>query len=232
MLAAAGGVTACDDATLSIVGPDTGIPTESPAAFARQARPIVNDDLVPLPFFVRDESGNPIDTSDPAEPIHDAVLLEPLTAPDGHTLTWVEWSAVKGRVSVKCTRKGTHSVLHLTGLVPGGVYTVWNVTFEAPGFTGEFVVPGSIPANVVGFGPAGPSDGSRSAFRASASGRGSISTHTPAGPLGSVGEIGACALTDEFEWHVVGLYHADGRSYGPVRGPEGTRAEQFAFIFR
>lgn len=37
---------------------------------------------------------------------------------------------------------------------------------------------------------------------------------------------------EEFEWHLVGLYHIDSKTYGPVRGPEGTHAEQFAFIFK
>jgi hypothetical protein len=46
------------------------------------------------------------------------------------------------------------------------------------------------------------------------------------------GSIGACALTDEFEWHVVGAYHIDGQSHGPSLGPDGTAVEQFGFIFK
>lgn len=118
----------------------------------------------------------------------------------------------------------------MSGLIPHGVYTVWNVLFEPPGFTGEFVEP-AFPANVVGIGPIGPRDGSRSAFLASASGEGSITAVTPPGELGTVGSIQACAL-EEVEWHVVGLYHSDGKTYGPERGPAGTHAEQFAFVFK
>lgn len=222
---------ACDSGSESLSGPEAGSQEAFTEAAAQGPR-AQSSELVPLPFFIRDGSGDPVDTDDPATPLHEAILGEPIVAPDGHQVTWGEWAGVAGRISVKCVKSGTHAVLHLTGLIPRGVYTVWNVTFQPPGFTGEFDVPGSVPSNVVGFGPAGPSDGSRSEFRASASGRASISTITPAGALGSAGEIGGCALEDEFEWHVVGLYHSDGQSYGPVRGPEGTRAEQFAFIFR
>lgn len=222
---------ACDDAARSVAGPEDSAGQAFHRSDTRNRR-ARNRAIVALPFFVRDGAGDPVNPENPEVLLHEAVLGQPITAPDGHQVTWGEWSAVKGRVFVKCTRSGTRSVLRLSGLIPRGKYTVWNVTFQPPGFTGEFIVPGSIPANVIGFGPAGPNDGRRSSFRASARGRARISTITPAGPLGSVGEIGACALTDEFEWHIVGLYHSDGETHGPVRGPEGTRAEQFAFIFR
>ncbi len=192
-----------------------------------------SDELIPLSFFVRAENGAEID---PATTVSDTRLIsdlgrKPVLAPDGHQVTWGEWSQVKGSISAKCTHGGTRVTLDLTGLIPYGVYTVWNVTFNAPGFTGEFDAPG-LPANVKAFGPVGPNDGSRSVFHASASGKGSISVTTPPGPLGTVGEIKGCALTDELEWHVIGLYHTDGETHGSVRGPDGDQAEQFAFIFK
>ncbi|WP_373516170.1 hypothetical protein, partial [Pricia sp.] len=134
-----------------------------------------------------------------------------------------------GSISAECTGAGTKVTLDLQGLIPNGVYTVWNVTFKDPGFTGEFDSPG-LPSNVKAFGPITPNDGSQSGFTASESGEGSISATTPPGTLGTIGEIEACALTDELEWHVVGLYHSDGETHGPVRGPDGNPAEQFAFI--
>lgn len=192
-----------------------------------------SDELVNLPFFVRAEDGSKInpETTDADMPLITDLGREPVVDPDGEQVTWGEWSDVSGSISVECREEGTYAKLDLKGLIPNGVYTVWNVTFEEPGFTGEFAAPG-LPANVKAFGPVGPSNGSRSMFLASASGEGSIISTTPPGPLGTVGEIGACALTEELEWHVVGLYHSDGKTYGPERGPEGTNAEQFAFIFK
>lgn len=191
------------------------------------------DELVPLHFFVRTHDGEEIDpaTIDPTICLITDLGRKTLIKPDGSRITWAEWSKVKGQLDVACTEDGTKITLRLTGLIPNGVYTVWNVTFKAPGFTGEFDGPG-LPSNVKAFGPVGINDGSESKFVASASGEGTITAITPPGALGTVGEIGACALIDELEWHVVGLYHSDGNTHGPERGPDGTHAEQFAFIFK
>ncbi len=192
-----------------------------------------SDALVPLPFFVRCDNGAPID---PATTPPGALLLtdlgrQPIMAPDGTQVTWGEWIRVKGNIVVECIDEGTKVTLSLRGLIPNGVYTIWNVTFKEPGFTGEFDGPG-LPSHVKAFGPLGLADGSQSGFTASAGGEADITAITPPGALGTVGEIGACALTDEMEWHVVGLYHSDGQTHGSVRGPDGTHAEQLAFIFK
>jgi hypothetical protein len=217
---------------------------ESPAplepaapSFALQMAPVRNDGIVALPFFVVDESGNAIDpaTTPAGTELFDARAwaaggdIVPVSAPDGHTVTWGEFSAARGEISAKCVEAGTQVVLRLSNLIPGGVYTIWNVTFSEAGF--QVPHPLFLAPSFIGVGPSGPSDGSRNTFRASASGRASISTITPEGPLGTFGEIGGCALTDEFEWHVAGLYHMDGLSHGSDLGPIGTMAEQFAFIF-
>src|SRR5687768_4516166 len=57
----------------------------------------------------------------------------PVLAPDGHQVTAGEWRAAEGRASVKCSAAGTHVTIHLSGLIPEGVYTIWLVTFKAPG---------------------------------------------------------------------------------------------------
>jgi hypothetical protein len=192
-----------------------------------------SDQLIPLPFFVRTHTGEQIDpaTIDPTVCLISDLGRKPLLKPDGSNITWGDWSKVRGNISVECMDEGTYISLQLTGLIPDGVYTLWNVTFREPGFTGEFDGPG-MPSNVKAFGPAGIKDGSDSKFIASSSGEGTIMAINPAGELGTVGEIGGCALTDELEWHVVGLYHSDGHTYGPERGPDGTHSEQFAFLFK
>jgi len=47
-----------------------------------------------------------------------------------------------------------------------------------------------------------------------------------------MGSIAGCALTGEFEWHVVGAYHIDGHDHGPQLGPDGSAVEQFGFMFK
>jgi len=137
----------------------------------------------------------------------------------------IQLNAVDGYASVQCVERGTHVRLQLTHLIPRGVYTIWNVVFKAPGFEPTF-------ANLIGLGAIGSPAGTKNAFRASASGEGTVSAITEAGPLSALGSIGACAPVDQFEWHVVGAYHIDGETHGPVLGPDGTAVEQFGFIFK
>jgi hypothetical protein len=205
-------------------------------AFSAKPPVVRSDAILTIPFFVVDGAGAPIDpASTPASTVlYDARAyaawgeLVPVTAPSGQQVTWGEFTRVKGDITASCNERGTHVVLHLSNLIPKGVYTVWNVTFDETGFS----VPHPLTLNTswIGVGPSGPSDGSRNTFTASASGRASISTITPPGPLGVFGQIGACALTDEYEWHVAGLYHMDGLSHGSDLGPIGSMAEHFAFM--
>jgi len=106
-------------------------------------------------------------------------------------------------------------VQELTGLIPNGVYSIKLLTFKAPGFDGTF-------SNLIGLGALGSSDGSHSSFLARADRTGSISAITPSGPLSVFGNIAGCALTGEFEFHVVGVYHIDGKTYGGAEAPAGT----------
>ena len=182
-----------------------------------------NTAIVHIPLFIRDASGN-IPT-DPSALIFEVRKGNPVLAPDGHQLTLAEFNAPQGRATVKCARSGTRASLKLSGLVPNGVYTVWNVVFKAPGFDPTF-------ANLIGLGALGESDGSDNSFVADEEGEGEVSAVTPGGPLSVFGQIAACALTVEFEFHVVGAYHIDGQTHGPTLGPAGNAVEQFGFIFR
>src|SRR6185369_1844157 len=106
------------------------------------------------------------------------------------------------RASVKCVKKGTHVVIEASGLVPNGVYSVWLLTFEAPGFTPDF-------AHLIGEGALGAPDGSDNTFTASDSGEAVISAFQPAGSLSEFGEVTGC-LFDEFEFLVALVYHPNG----------------------
>jgi hypothetical protein len=144
----------------------------------------------------------------PGQGLHDAFgpELNPVLAPDGHQISWGEYNQARGRVLLRCGPKGTHVVMHLSGLIPKGVYTIWVFTF-AEGVTGP-----------IGAGALGAPDGSHSAFVASASGEGNIVVHHPAGSLSVNGSVGSCLL-DEYEFHLVGAYHSDGEVYGPTPAP-------------
>jgi hypothetical protein len=167
-----------------------------------------------------------VDACDPNQPD----VLEAVVAPDGHQLTFGELSPVQGRATVKCSRQGTRVNMKLVGLIPGGVYTIWLLTFEEPGFTLDF-------AHLIGEGSLGPPDGSKNSFVASSAGKASLSVHQPAGALSEFGEATDC-LFDEFEFHLVGAYHPNGQTYGPTPGPTDAPnpycyfVEHFGFVFR
>ena len=184
-----------------------------------------SDEAVTVPFLIANEEGNT--PEDPGTLLFERRGQNPVLAPDGHQLTLAEFSTVKGNISVACLEEGTRVSLNLTGLIPNGVYTVWNVTFKAPG------IDPSVPDfNQIGQGVIGPADGSDSDFTASAEGTAQISAITSGGPLSMFGNIANCPLLEEVEWHVVGAYHIDGKTYGPDLGPNGTAVEQFGFIFK
>ena len=178
-----------------------------------------------LPIFVETDAREL--PSAPDDELYEARLHQPVLAPDGSHVTWSEYSAVSGSIEVECTSEGTLISLDVTGLIPNGVYTIWNVTVKEPGFN-----PQVADMNITGIGAAGKGDGSDNVFTADADGNGAITLTSGGGDLSMFGDIEPCSLTGEYEWHVVGTYHIDGQTYGPDLGPDGTVAEQFGFIFR
>lgn len=212
-----------------------------------------SSNLVPVHHFVR-EAGQPDDPFDPppvapkpdpddhlaerrvGHPVDDGTDVDAVDGDLGQ-LTWEQFSAVRGRIDVKCLEKGTHVSLHVRNLVPEALYTAWSVVFaeddQGRGFIDDRDL-GVAFQNLDGFGPLGPSDGSENAFRASESGEGQVATIQPGGPLGASGTIDACAL-EEFEWHVVVGFHLDGQTHGShfddPNNP-GAAVEQAAFVFR
>lgn len=196
-------------------GSDDG---ETPLAGPKQ-----NQDIVHVPLFIRGATGQA--PKDPTEPLYEARKNNPIMAPDGHQVTLAEFNKPTGSATVSCTKSGTRAVLDLHGLVPNSVYTAWNVVFKAPGFDPMFT-------NMIGLGAIGAGDGSHNMFRSSPVGDGHVEATTPGGSLSMMGAIAGCALTDEFEWHVVAAYHIDGQDHGAQLGPDGSAVEQVGFMFK
>lgn len=152
---------------------------------------------------------------------------QPILAPDGEKITWGEFSGAEGAVIVKCTEQGTHSVVHLSGLIPKGSYSIWIDVFDAIGnridrfeYT-ETDEKGKSKGNV---------------FRASGSGEGHTAGFVAPRVLGNGTEISSCMLDDvkdeKYNWRVVGIYHW-GVEGTPQIGDEnfGTFVEQIGFAF-
>ncbi|HEY3057248.1 MAG TPA: hypothetical protein VGK31_15080 [Thermoanaerobaculia bacterium] len=187
--------------------------------------PIRNNKIINVPLFVRDGAGKPLTAqSDPATPVYESRTLAPILAPDRHQLTLAEFNAPRGFVIARCGKKGTETVIRLTGLVPNGVYTMWLLTFRSPGFDPTF-------ANLIGLGAIGSRGGTQNVVQASPAGTAELTVTAKAGALSMFGNLTDCWVADEYEVHVVGAYHIDGVTHGATPGPDGSFVEQFGFIF-
>jgi hypothetical protein len=186
----------------------------------------LNNEVITVPFFVQNENGD-MPSSD-ADLLYEFRLNNPVLDRDGNHLTWADFGTVSGTASVTCLEGGFEISMELTGLIPNGVYTFWNVTFNEGGMNTNMEM-----LNIRGIGCIGAIDGSENYFIASGDGTGSISafTQSPA-DLSMIGDILSCPITDEIEFHIVGAYHLDSKTWGPNLGPDGTAVEQFGFIFK
>ena len=131
-------------------------PEDADRAADVQAAPRRSSNIVHVPLFIKDASG--ATPTDPAALLYEVRLGKPVLAPDGHQLTLAEFNAPQGTASVKCVPQGTHVTLQLTGLIPNGLYTLWNVVFEAPGFDPTL-------AHLIGLGAAGSPDWNHNILR-------------------------------------------------------------------
>lgn len=172
---------------------------------------------------LRDAAGQGITASTPAVmPLFEARKGNAVLAPDGHQVTFGEFTAMNGSIDMKCTARGTRTSLHLTGLIPNGVYTIWIFTYKPP--EGTMVsAAGALGADPNGTGNILVADESGEAF---------LTALNPAGPLTATGEVAGCLETDEFRTLIEGVYHIDGKTYGKFPGPPGSWVEQFSFTFR
>jgi len=206
--------------------------------------------IIPVHHFVRAEG----DSDDPNGPFEDPVSPvpdkgDPLvsriegapvddgSAPDEEDgdlgqLTWGQYKDVEGRIRLKCIKKGTHVSMHLSGLVPKGLYTAWVVAFEKPGFNAEERALGPALANLVGSAPLGDNDGGENVFRASASGKAQVAAIDEPAKFTGPGFIdpgtSKQCLLDHFEVHFIGALHLDNETHGPDPRPYGV--EHFGFI--
>src|SRR6266851_9130935 len=145
----------------------------------------------------------------------------PVLAPDGHQITLGEFRQADGRVIVKCINTGTLSVIHFSGLIPGGTYSVWQFIF-ANGASMPRTAAGAVGDN-------GITGAIQNFFTASAAVEGQISLTSPPGPLSAEGTLNGCWL-DNPKVRLELVYHIDGATHGPRPGPMDTWVFQAVFV--
>jgi hypothetical protein len=198
--------------------------TSSESITPSAERKPVSKTILNLPFFVEGPGQKWWGSLVANDNLYERRMHNQIFGPDGHPVTWGEFSHVTGTAKMNCTGQGSRISLQLNGLIPNGVYSLWIVKFDPPGFDTSYTY-------VSGFGSAGPNDGSKNAFKASAKGDANLHLATPGGSLSVSGTIGECILTDEYEVHITAIYHMDGQTHGTAPGPAGSYVEQFSFLF-
>lgn len=176
------------------------------------------------------------DNLDPETPLFESRENNPIDGSDDTQVTWGEFSGAEGAVIVKCTEQGTHSVTHLSGLIPKGVYSAWIDVFEVGSGTGD------LDHRIGRFEYAeidekGKSKGN--VFRASDQGEGHIAGFVQPRVLDEGGDnevkISGCMLEDVenelYDWRVLGIYHIDGTPGVDEDEDAGTFVEQVGFAF-
>jgi hypothetical protein len=166
----------------------------------------------------------------PSTPLFESRENEPILAPDGEPVTWGAFSGAEGAVIVKCTEKGTRAAVHLSGLIPKGVYSAWIDVFDVDTGTriGRFALAE----------PSKKGKSKRNVLRASARGEGHITGLAAPRALAEGGtqvKISACMLGDVerklYDWRVVGIYHIDETPGVDEEVDAGTFVEQVSFAF-
>lgn len=152
----------------------------------------------------------------------------PIMAPDGHHVTLAEWQMATGEITASCSNGVSRYHGSFTGLIPDGVYTVWlHVLAEHK----EPHEPVSRFTDLLGSGPAGPSDGSQTTVRAAADGSGSFSSSRAAGDMSMGGQHPECSVSEAEGLLFVLNYHIDGKTHGPFPGPDEDDAGHLHVYF-
>lgn len=122
-------------------------------------------------------------------------------------LTLGQWLAATGAADYSCTANSGTIDASFEGLVPDGVYTMWNF-YAGKAHMGC----ADCPFATVDF-PVGAADGSQSVFNADPNGNATFSaTFSPCLQLGSERLVAGLAIA----------YHSDGRTWGPTPGELGA----------
>lgn len=192
----------------------------SVAAGAWAASPLVDDNPAVFLNNLRNSSGGLLTlppATDPDTLLYIAASGQPLRAPDGHHITLGEWIDFSGRLSMKCNNQGTHVAVHVQGLLPNALYSIFLFAQEV--VPGPFIF-GRLPTSL----PSEPGW-----FFTNGQGNATVNAIMPAGPLSFIGEITDC-LPRDFEAYAFNLtYQSDGMLYGGFPGPAPVAVNHAVF---
>ncbi len=232
LLLAGGIVAGCGDRAEAPLGPEALLQAGADPSVVDQVHGILNIGQF-VPDLADEDCNVPSQIKDPRTPLYlipfaDALLgvcdgKFPIVAPDGHQVVLREWVRARGKVRISCEDGGTRYQFHFRGLIPNGVYTIWNFTPTGAGALASH-----------------PPDDINNVFSASPIGAANFTTFGTAGPMTFFGAVSDCTLPVPLKSEItsdptgkgvlfVVLYHTDGQSWGPFPGPEETGIAHVVF---
>jgi hypothetical protein len=152
--------------------------------------------------------------------------LSAILAPDGHHVTLNEWRMASGTARVSCDGVTTHYIFELSGLIPNGVYTLWNALLEMPQEPENGL---AFPDSFIGLGAL--KDSGSNSFIASAQGEAQMEISADPGSLSMFGTQPPCAITGSESFIIVVDYHIDNTTHGPSPGPDFSEVAHLLFYF-
>lgn len=161
----------------------------------------------------------------------DGSLVE-IRAPDGHHLTLQEWLAASGKATIQCVGDGARYEFEFRGLIPNGVYTIWQHLMSEQVAPDERVAPVGTARPVASGSLAGDGRFDEATVIASDTGTATIKVDSPSGPMSMIGERGGCPLRDHPTVFLILNYHIDGETYGPTPGPDDLDAGHVHILFQ
>lgn len=161
----------------------------------------------------------------------DGSLVE-IRAPDGHHLTLEEWLAASGKATIQCLGDGASYEFEFHGLIPNGVYTIWQHLMSEHVAPDERVAPVGTARPVASGSLAGDGRFEEATVVASDTGAATLKVDSPSGPMSIIGERGGCPLRDHPTVFLILNYHIDGETYGPTSGPDDFDAGHVHILFQ
>lgn len=141
--------------------------------------------------------------------------LYPILAPDGHHVSLEEWQKAKGSAIISCNGNTTKYKLEFTGLIPNGVYTLWNFILtkhleptDGINFANDIKANGAL------------GDGVSNKLFASSAGEAELELDAHPGGLSMFGSQPPCAIANSEGFILVVNYHIDGKTHGGSPGPD------------
>ena len=176
----------------------------------QRAEPTASDELLYTPSSVSDPNSD----------------LVAILAPDDHHMTFGEWQKAEGSATVSCDGSTTKYSMEFTGLIPDGVYTIWNFVLnkkKSPGsaidFDTDFIGAGALKS------------GNSNIMVASASGDAQLEVEVNPGTMSMFGTLPSCVPSVAPGFVLIINYHIDGQTHGGFPGPDNTDVAHMLIYF-